>query len=131
MSRDSVSPARPSATCEPTALRLRAVPRPAEKRVDELLAAAELVRGSLHPELAAAEDVGAIRDLEYRLGPLLDHEHRSPGTRELAHVLVKHLARDDGGEVGGRLVEHDERGFEHQGPAHREHLALASAQLAG
>ena len=40
-------------------------------------------------------------------------------------------AGDQRREVRGRLVEHDERRLEHQRAPHREHLALAAAELAG
>ena len=65
------------------------------------------------------------------LRALLDDQHRRAGRGELADVLAEHGVRDRGREVRGRLVEHDERGLEHQRAPHREHLALAAAQLAG
>src|SRR6266496_1827275 len=46
-----------------------------------------------------------------------------------AAVLLKQRRRDHGREVGGRLVEQEDAGIEHQHPAHGEHLPLAAAQL--
>src|SRR5437763_16393706 len=55
---------------------------PAEEGLDELGAGRQLRRGSLHPDLAAAEHVRAVRDGQHRLGPLFHDEHGRAAGRQ-------------------------------------------------
>jgi hypothetical protein len=46
-------------------------------------------------------------------------------------VTREQLGRHLGGQAGGRLVQQEHGGLDHQHPAHRQHLPLAAAQPAG
>jgi hypothetical protein len=61
---------------------------------------------------------------------LLDHHHRRTRIGNGVHLLPHHVGVD-GREAGGRLVEQENFGIEHQRTGHREHVALAAAQVAG
>ena len=50
----------------------------AEEGLDERGAGGEFGRGSLHPHLAAREDVGPVGDREHGASALLDDQHRGP-----------------------------------------------------
>ena len=60
-----------------------------EEGVNELGAFSELGGTAFHPELTAAEHVGAVGDLEDRLRALLHDEHGGSRSGELADVLLK------------------------------------------
>ena len=60
----------------------------------------ELGGASLHAQLAAAEHIGAIGDLEDGPRALLDDQHRGAGVRQTAHVLLEH----DVAIMGARLA---------------------------
>ncbi|MEZ5231920.1 MAG: hypothetical protein R2749_04325 [Acidimicrobiales bacterium] len=80
--------------------------------------------------MALVEHVAAVGHLQEAAGVLLDHEDGHTGAVDGA-ALEEHLILQRGGEPGGRLVEQQHGGLEHQRPAHGHHLPLAARQRAG
>jgi len=97
----------------------------------ELPARGQPRRGAVHQHLAAAEHVGVVGDGQHGPGPLLDDEH--PGARlgQGPDVAGEQFGRHLGSQVGGRLVQQEHDGLNHEHPAHRQHLPLPAAEPAG
>src|SRR5579859_7654880 len=84
--------------------------------------------GNLDP--SPDQDVGPVGHAECLECLLLDQQHGRPRVGEPPDLVPEHRPGHFRGEVGGRLVEHEHRRFEHQHPRHREHLPFAAAELA-
>src|SRR5439155_13108443 len=95
----------------------------------DLLVGCELCGLALEDLCALIEDDDAIGERQRGVDVLFDQEHR----QTLALEATQHL--DDGleherGESLRRLVQQDQRGVGHQGPADGEHLLLAAREVA-
>jgi hypothetical protein len=73
------------------------------------------------------EDVAAVADLQTPPGVLLHHDDADTGPVDLLGP-DEDLVLQGGRQTGGGLVEQEHLGVHHEGPAHRQHLALATRE---
>jgi hypothetical protein len=71
-----------------------------------------------------------VGDLQAPAGVLLDHDDRDAGLVDRADPRER-LVLCDGGQAGGGLVEEQDLGFHHQGPAQGDHLPFPAGQRTG
>jgi hypothetical protein len=90
----------------------------------------ELHRVTVHHQLAGLHDVAVVCDGEGHLGILLDEQYRGPLLVDLDDHVAD-LLDEERGQPEGRLVEDEELGVLHEGPPNRQHLLLATGQVAG
>ena len=79
---------------------------------------------------AGGEHVAAVAEGERLLGVLLDEQDGDTGVAHVAGDL-EDLFHVLGRQAGGRLVEKEKFGVQHQRTPHRHHLALAAREVAG
>ena len=89
------------------------------------------IRGAVEDDAAVLDDVAVGGDLEGQLGVLLDEQDGHAGIAVKALNCLEDRVDDLGRQAEGGLVEHEQLGLGHQRSADREHLLLATGQIAG
>jgi hypothetical protein len=107
------------------------LPNGAEEGLGELPARGQPGWGAVHQHLATAEHVGAVGDGQRGPGPQLHDEHRGARLGQRPDVAGEQVGRYLGCQVGGRLVQQERGGLDHEHPAHGQHLPLAAAEPSG
>ena len=91
----------------------------------------EVFRRALHRQLAVAQHVGPVGDLEREVDVLLDEQDAGTG---VVGDLAQHGEQpfdDDRRQAEAHLVDHQQLGLRGQRPRHRQHLLLAARQQPG
>jgi len=85
---------------------------------------------ALAHDAAAFHHIGAVRDLQRRIGVLLGQQHGGAGRVDALYGL-EHLLDDQGRQAQRGLVQQQGLGPAHHGAADGHHLLLAARQRAG
>ena len=109
--------------------RSRGAHRPDVRLSDEVLLA-QLVGPALHADPPDLQQVRAVDQLEHLTHVLLDDQDRVALLADAADQ-VEEPEHHDGGQAHRGLVEEDQPGPRHEGPADGQHLLLAAGEAAG